>query len=320
MPDNAPGLPPLRERLLLVDNRIEDLHALRHALAPLGGELITATSGLEALSLLERRSVGAVLMNAHLPDLDAMETTARLRAQATTRTIPILLLTGPEHGLDRQLHGYAVGAVDYLATSLEPEVLRAKVRSIVSWAAELRALARTEVADAACGPDAFAPRGGVALSSRSDRNAEAHTDGRVLSLVGATRSAADFVGLERLLELQLDASLEAPAVARAAFQRALAASATERQVQTATLLVSELVTNAVLHARSPSVLRCDLGPTVLRVEVHDATPRAPVPERNAASGAGRGLKMLRALAARSGWTSHARGKAVWFELDLDPSS
>lgn len=300
--------PPLRERLLVVDAQPGALDALEAALAPLGGEVLRATSGSEALALLEHQRVAAILMNVSLPELDGFETAVRLRAQATTRTIPVLFLTG-EHGIERQLRGYAVGAVDCLPKSVDPEVLRAKVRSIVCWAAELRALARAH--DAAGSPAG----GATALSWRRDRSASAAAPNLTL-LEGGKRRDDSFVDLHRLLELHLDASLEAPAAARAALRQVLH-NAPERTAQVAVLLVSELVTNAVLHAHSSAVVRCDLGPQVLRVEVQDCATHAPTPSPTTdGHGRGRGLAMVRDLADRSGWTRYPRGKVVWFELDL----
>ena len=307
-------VPPLHERLLVVDAHRADLDALSEALAPLGGEVLTATSGHEALALLDRHAVAVILMNVHLPELDGLETATRLKARASTRTIPVLFLTSGDHGLERQLRGYAVGAVDYLAKTVDPEVLRAKVRSIVSWSAELRSLAR---AHAAYEQSGAALRSATPLSWRRDHHGSERT-GAVLSLVDDNTPSDDheFVDLQRRLELHVDASLEAPAAARAAVRRALL-GISERAAQVAVLLVSEVVTNAVLHARSPAIVRCDVGQRVVRIEVQDSAPRAPIPcSATETAGQGRGLKMVSELADRSGWTRYPRGKVVWFELDI----
>lgn len=93
------------------------------------------------------------------------------------------------------------------------------------------------------------------------------------------------------------------------------------------LLVSELVTNAVLHTGCPAVLRLSLpepetaeGAT-LRLEVADACSRAPV-LRCAGGDAtgGRGLALVDGLADRWGWSVEGAGKRIWCELDrCDPS-
>jgi anti-sigma regulatory factor (Ser/Thr protein kinase) len=85
-------------------------------------------------------------------------------------------------------------------------------------------------------------------------------------------------------------------------------------VDTCVLLVSELATNAVLHARTPFTV--EIAPTpVLRVEVHDGDPRLPHPrDYGVEAASGRGLHLVEALAASSGADRNASGKAVWFEL------
>jgi anti-sigma regulatory factor (Ser/Thr protein kinase) len=92
--------------------------------------------------------------------------------------------------------------------------------------------------------------------------------------------------------------------------------------RTASLLVSELVTNAIVHGRSGAVLDAEFAAGVLRVSVSDDSP-APLPAvdlapRTSAEG-GRGLLIVSLLATRWGvQTVQSRvdgGKTVWFELD-----
>jgi len=91
-------------------------------------------------------------------------------------------------------------------------------------------------------------------------------------------------------------------------------------VETAALLTSELVTNAVLHGRTRCVLQVHCPPPYLRVSVADDNPRLPDTSHNPAltSDSGRGLQIVAALAPRWGIErTQSGGKAVWFELDLD---
>jgi anti-sigma regulatory factor (Ser/Thr protein kinase) len=83
----------------------------------------------------------------------------------------------------------------------------------------------------------------------------------------------------------------------------------------AELMVSELVTNAIVHAHSPStVIARDDGGT-LRVEVEDrGDGSCALREADAVSDGGRGLRFVDALAERWGCASTAHGKTVWFEL------
>ena len=88
-------------------------------------------------------------------------------------------------------------------------------------------------------------------------------------------------------------------------------------VDTVALLVSEVATNAVLHAYGPEVrIRVLALGRCLRVEVVDGSPVLPV-QRHAAAGAegGRGLALVEALAVRWGVDARATGKTFWFEVD-----
>lgn len=92
-------------------------------------------------------------------------------------------------------------------------------------------------------------------------------------------------------------------------------------VEPATLLVSELVTNALLHARSKIGVTLVVDHDELRVEVHDASRTVPRPRRYSPEAAtGRGLHMLDCVASDWGVRATADGKAMWFTIStMHPS-
>jgi anti-sigma regulatory factor (Ser/Thr protein kinase) len=99
------------------------------------------------------------------------------------------------------------------------------------------------------------------------------------------------------------------------FVRHAISDADEDLVDSVTLLVSELVTNAVLHASSAPRVDIHLSEQTVRVEVYDddpAMPRARAPEEGASGG--RGLLLVERIASRWGAQPQGRGKVVWFEL------
>lgn len=123
-----------------------------------------------------------------------------------------------------------------------------------------------------------------------------------------------------MLELRATLSAEPEQVAEA---RRLVAGylreSGEPDGEVAVLLVSELVTNAILHGRAPLELRAQSAPgSGLRVEVADHDPSRP-PLLNTAENltepGGRGLQLVDSLADRWGWSESGDGKVVWFELD-----
>ncbi|MCA1657509.1 MAG: ATP-binding protein [Actinobacteria bacterium] len=86
----------------------------------------------------------------------------------------------------------------------------------------------------------------------------------------------------------------------------------------AVLLTSELVTNALLHARSAAELHVRLADGRLRVGVTDATPVTPVRKRYGKEAAtGRGLLLIETMASAWGTEPVDGGKVVWFELGGD---
>lgn len=88
----------------------------------------------------------------------------------------------------------------------------------------------------------------------------------------------------------------------------------------AELLVSELVTNAVLHARTPMWVAVEPRGEHVRISVVDESSLVPQPRSHSAeSGTGRGLMLVERLATRWGVEPREPGKAVWFELPRVPT-
>ena len=118
--------------LLLVDDRPQNLLALRAILEPLGHDFVTAGSGAEALHiLLTRNDFAVILLDVQMPDLDGFEVAEVIKQRDRTSTIPIIFLTALSKEERHVFRGYAVGAVDYVFKPFEPEILRAKVAVFV---------------------------------------------------------------------------------------------------------------------------------------------------------------------------------------------
>src|SRR5437764_15097666 len=106
------------------------------------------------------------------------------------------------------------------------------------------------------------------------------------------------------------------AEARRFVRSALAEWGASRLDDVATLLVTELVTNAVLHTRSGPEVTARLAGDRLRVEVADDNPTPPVRQRyGPRAGTGRGLILVNELASAWGTEPVRSGKIVWFELE-----
>jgi anti-sigma regulatory factor (Ser/Thr protein kinase) len=128
----------------------------------------------------------------------------------------------------------------------------------------------------------------------------------------------------QVLQVQLEVGVDPAEVGRARrwARSRLAGSgigADEPVAETLILLISELVTNAVVHTGCPAVLRM-LFPAApaepVRVEVADRSQAPPAPrhaERDETGG--RGLELVDGLADRWGWRPEAGGKQIWCEVD-----
>lgn len=114
-------------RVLLVDDRPDNLLALRAVLEPLGYELVEASSGEEALRHLLVDEFAVIVLDVQMPVLDGFETARLIKRRERTRHVPIIFLTAISGEPDHYLRGYESGAVDYVYKPFEPEILRAKV-------------------------------------------------------------------------------------------------------------------------------------------------------------------------------------------------
>jgi serine/threonine-protein kinase RsbW len=129
----------------------------------------------------------------------------------------------------------------------------------------------------------------------------------------------------RRMEVAVGVGLDAPAMARAAIVPWLAPRVSEKLLGDAQLLVSELVTNSVLHAQLPegAAIRVsvEISDGFVRLEVEDAGAGAVVEAQspNRASGGGFGLFLVETLAERWGSTQDG-GTCVWAELAMSSAS
>jgi CheY-like chemotaxis protein len=122
---------PRRVRILLVDDRIENLIALDAILSPLDQILVPVRSGEQALEALRTDEFAVVLLDVVMPGMNGMETAGRIKQNAKTRDVPIIFLTAALAQPDQPFLSYAAGAVDYLAKPFDPGVLKAKVSVFV---------------------------------------------------------------------------------------------------------------------------------------------------------------------------------------------
>jgi CheY-like chemotaxis protein len=120
-----------RARILLVDDRVENLIALDAILSPLDQILVSVQSGEAALEALRQDEFAVVLLDIVMPGMSGLETATRIKHDARTRDVPIIFLTAAIAEPEQTFLSYAAGAVDYLAKPFDPGVLKAKVSVFV---------------------------------------------------------------------------------------------------------------------------------------------------------------------------------------------
>jgi CheY-like chemotaxis protein len=122
---------PQKARILLVDDRAENLIALEAILSSLNQQLVPVRSGEAALKALLAEEFAVILLDVVMPGMDGFETAAHIKRRARTHDVPIIFLTAAGAEPDHAFRGYAAGAVDYIAKPFDPWVLRAKVAVFV---------------------------------------------------------------------------------------------------------------------------------------------------------------------------------------------
>jgi len=119
-----------RENILLVDDRPANLMVYTSILEELGQTLVTATSGEEALKKVLKQDFAVILLDVNMPTMNGFDTAALIRQRRRSSTTPIIFLTAFTDEVNIN-QGYASGAVDFMPTPVNPEVLKAKVRVFI---------------------------------------------------------------------------------------------------------------------------------------------------------------------------------------------
>jgi signal transduction histidine kinase/PleD family two-component response regulator len=112
--------------ILVVDDVPEKILAIEATLTDLGQNVVKASSGREALRCLLKDDFAVILLDVNMPEMDGFETAALIRERKRSEHTPIIFITA--YNDEGQIaKGYSLGAVDFISTPIEAEVLRTKV-------------------------------------------------------------------------------------------------------------------------------------------------------------------------------------------------
>ena len=119
-------------KILLVDDRDDNLLSIETILEPDGYRFSKANSGREALKiLLKEFDFALILMDVKMPNMNGFETAALIYEREKLKHIPIIFITANNYGDENIFKGYRAGAVDYIYKPVNPDLLRAKVSVFV---------------------------------------------------------------------------------------------------------------------------------------------------------------------------------------------
>jgi diguanylate cyclase (GGDEF)-like protein len=116
-----------KAKILIVDDRPENLFVLESLIDGPDVELVRAASGNEALAKVLDHDFALVLLDVQMPGMDGYEVAELMRGNRVTRNIPIIFVTAKHKEQASIFKGYDSGAVDYLFKPLEPVILKGKV-------------------------------------------------------------------------------------------------------------------------------------------------------------------------------------------------
>jgi two-component system sensor histidine kinase/response regulator len=116
-------------RILVVEDNLLNQEIILSLLESMGAKAVCVGSGFEAIELVQQRAFDLVLMDIQLPEMDGVETTARIRELAAGKGLPIIAVTANALPGDKETY-LAAGMDDYISKPIEPAELR---RALEQW-------------------------------------------------------------------------------------------------------------------------------------------------------------------------------------------
>lgn len=172
--------------ILIVDDLPEKLLVFQTVLEELGQNLVQVRSGPDALRELLKREFAVILLDVNMPGMDGFETAELIRQHPRSQFTPIIFITSYADEL-QTAKGYALGAVDYILSPVNPQVLRSKVSVFVSLFLMARQIRRQADGQAAL------------LAAQAARRVAEENDRRSAYLARASRELSESLDVQRAL-------------------------------------------------------------------------------------------------------------------------
>mgnify|MGYP001611431637 FL=1 len=118
-------------RILAVDDDPVMQQLLRIALQAEGYEFLLSQNGAGALAIAIAEKPDLIILDINLPDMNGMDVCRALKAEAKTRHIPVVMLTGEAREVVNRVEGLDIGAEDYLFKPISPRMLVSRIKSLL---------------------------------------------------------------------------------------------------------------------------------------------------------------------------------------------
>lgn len=112
--------------ILIVDDTTKNIQVLGNMLYSKGYNISVATSGKEALESVKAKTPDLILLDIQMPEMDGFEVCKNLKSNPSTKEIPVIFLTAVTDP-EKIVHGFELGAVDYITKPLNPAELFMRV-------------------------------------------------------------------------------------------------------------------------------------------------------------------------------------------------
>lgn len=123
----------MKHKILLVDDRPENLYSLESMLMEDDREILKANSGDEALKIAFQEELSLILLDVQMPEMDGFEVANMLKSTKRTRKVPIVFVTAISKEKKYMIKGLDEGAMDYLFKPLDTDITRAKVNTLLQF-------------------------------------------------------------------------------------------------------------------------------------------------------------------------------------------
>ena len=124
-------------KILVVDDEIYIVHILDFSLGMEGYQVLTALDGEQALEKARAEHPDLIVLDIMMPKLDGYETCKLLKADESTRAIPVILLSAKGRNVDQKI-GFEVGADDYITKPFSPRKLVERINAILGQTSNQR--------------------------------------------------------------------------------------------------------------------------------------------------------------------------------------